>query len=121
MLGVTAVVGEQTRDKLLAFVSALVAEELLDLLRRREQADDVEIDAAGEGAVIDRLAGLDLMLGEVRREQAVDGILQATLDRRQLDDARMQVHRRLLGEVNRVIPLHPLINPRAQQSDLRGG
>ena len=54
VLGVAGVVGEQFRDEMPAFVGTRVGEKLIQLLRRRQQPNHVEIHAARERPVIDR-------------------------------------------------------------------
>ena len=79
MQRVIEVVREQAADQTLALVGALIGDESLHLLRRRQQADHVQINPAGIRAIADGRDRLDLMGRKVRLQEKVDrvGILGA--------------------------------------------
>lgn len=74
VLGVPRGVAEQLPDQLLAAIRALVRQEGVEFPGSGQEADDVEIRAAGEGGVADRAGRCDLVRSEVGGQEAVDGM-----------------------------------------------
>jgi len=116
VLGVIAFVREQPAHELRAFVGRAVAQKFVELLRRRQQADEVEVGAARESAVVHRHRKLDVMRGEVARENVVNRMHARALG--EFDFARLQVLRRRFREGDAGRPRRALIDPRTQQPDL---
>ena len=62
MVGIGAFVIQDAADQAVALVGGLVVDEGRKLVGRREQADHVEEEPAGEGRVVDRGWGRDAPL-----------------------------------------------------------
>ena len=65
VLGVSLAAAEQAIDQASAFFRRLVGDELFQLVDRWQQAVQIEIEAAGKGAIIDRRVQRHFVLGEI--------------------------------------------------------
>ena len=72
VVGVRPIFVQQLTDRVVARVRSGIHHENVKLRRRRQQADQVEMDAAQEGRVIDKRGGLDLVPGVIGVDDAVD-------------------------------------------------
>jgi hypothetical protein len=120
MLGVATVVNQQPIHEPLALVFAGIPHERFHLFCRWQQADDVEVNAAGEHTIAHQLSGLQTVRLKVWRQPEVNRVLQPGLSWRRRQWARMKIHRRLFGKADTGIPRHALIDPCPKQTDLPG-
>ena len=90
MIGVGTLLVEQLANQSLTFIWRRIREERVGFGGRGQQTDDIEINAADESHVVQRGGRLDLMVGEIRIEDAVNGMLQAGARRRQSRPARLE-------------------------------
>ena len=113
---VAAFVPEQRGHEFRAFVRGGVGEKGVELFRRREQADDIEMHTPRKRAVVDGVGKRHALLREVAREHIVNRMHARPL--RQRDRARVQVLRLRLGESDARRPRRALVDPRTQHPDL---
>ena len=121
VLGVGRVVGEERAHERGAFVCGLVGEKLRERFRLRQQADEVEVRAAGEGGVVHGLGRRGFALGEVGVEDAVNGVRAACDGGRERGPTGLErwfVSRLLEREA--IFPRRAGINPVAEQFHLLG-
>src|SRR5439155_9813623 len=120
VLGVTAIVGQQTFDQVVAFVGSLVGQKLIQLLPYRQEADGIEINAPDKNTVAHRSGRLESVRFVVRLEEPVDRIGDSQARGGNFRLARNKIDRRQLGETDAGVPRRALVNPRAQQTHLLG-
>ena len=94
VVGVGAAVVEHPADQPRALVGGRVVQERLELVGRRQQADHVEEQPAGERRVVQRLGRRDLVRGEIGVDDAVDGVVAAVASGRELAGAAASAGRR---------------------------
>ena len=121
VIGVVEVAGEEGINEFGAFVRVFVRKKGARFFRSREQADEIEVDAAEEGGVVRGIGPGEFPLREVGVDEAVDGIFPGVGDRWQLRMTRLQ--RRFVGgfaEGEAGLPLHALVDPGPEDGDRFG-
>ena len=98
-----------------------VGDEGLDLLRRRRQADEIEIEPAAQRARIRLGRQREMLLRQLRADEGVDGIARFGGGRLPDCGERLQrppIERIAFRRARALRPDRALVDPRAQQADL---